>query len=178
MSCAFCSRTHSDVRTIRHLRIYDVCHPATYVLFCRRRTQSCTYVTPRDPDSGLHSRDGVGTTQSTPGVGTTSGSDEEDPLGPSCLSLATKITIDTSFIYGWTLIIKLQLSCYVSHRALWCPMFGTTPPTFWLEIGCLYTLLYLRDVRHCREHSVKFGEHFEHSLTFVNFCHCYVIAIE
>ena len=49
---------------------------------------------------------------------------------------------------------------------------------FGIELGYSHTLLYLRDVRHYYEHFVTLCEHFEHSLTFVNFCNCRVIAIE
>jgi len=64
------------VRIIRHVRIYDVCHSATYVLFCRTcaidvriyaRT-SLREIQTRDYAVEIRIRD--------------YGSDEEDPLGP------------------------------------------------------------------------------------------------
>ena len=150
MPYAIRSRTHSDVRIIRHERTflaYVFYSTATYVLSVAY--VSTTYAISRHTyssavdvrilartslreiqirdyavamESGLHSGSGFGTH---------SGSDEEDdPLGPSGLSLASKFTIDTfAYIYV-TLIIKLQLSCYVSHCTMWCPMFRTTPPKF------------------------------------------------
>jgi len=89
------------VRIICHVRIYDVCHSATYVFFCRtcatdvriyartslREIQIRDYAVEIE-ESGLRSRDGVGTTRDYAveirirDYAEHSGSDEEDPLGP------------------------------------------------------------------------------------------------
>jgi len=92
---AFCSRTHSDVRIIRHVRIfrayvfysadvrilcyvriYDACHSATGVLFCRtyaidvriHARTSLREIQIRDYTVRIRSRD---YTVADPGVGTT-----------------------------------------------------------------------------------------------------------
>ena len=110
MLYAFCLRTHSDVRIIRHVRIflayafysadvrilcyvriYDVCHSATYVLFCRTyATDVRIYRRPPfrgvrilEMESGLHSQD--------QDSGLTLDLMKKIPLAPSGLQLAPKI---------------------------------------------------------------------------------------